>query len=473
MTSTKNEDDMQKLEHFDILILGSGAAGKLLAWNLGGAGKRVAVVERRWIGGACPNVACLPTKNEVASARVAHIARTAAKFGTAVGPISVDMTKVRARKNTMVDMELDLHLNAFKGSNTELVIGAGRFVAPNQIEVVQNDGGVRQLTADQIVINVGTHAAIPNIPGLIQANPLTHVELLELDYAPKQLVVIGGGYIGLEMAQTFRRFGSEVTVIESGKQLMAREDGDVADEMRRIMEAEGIKFMLGCQIVRVEGQSGRAVRVHVRDGATEHVVEGSDLLVAAGRAPNTAEIGLEKAGIEVDGRGFIRVTERLQTSAPNVWAAGECAGSPFFTHVSADDFRIVMSNLNGGPRHTGDRIVPSCVFTDPPLARVGMNEREAAEQGLTVRKAVLPMANVLRTAATGESQGFMKVLVSAQDDTIVGFTMIGSEAGEVMTVVHIAMIAKLPYTKLRDAVIAHLTMSEGLGPLLGRVPQKS
>lgn len=464
---------MHKPEHFDILILGSGAAGKLLAWTLGNAGKRIAVVERRWVGGSCPNIACLPSKNEVASARVAHLARLNAAYGVVSGPITVDMKQVRARKRAMVDMEVDFHLGAFKNSHTELVMGTGRFVGPRQVEVALNGGGVRLLTADQVVINVGTRAALPDIQGLAVANPLTHVELLELDYAPKHLIVLGGGYIGLEMAQTFRRFGSEVTVVESGKQLMGREDTDIAEEMRRILEGEGVKFLLDTMVVRVEGESGRGVRLHVRSADGEQVVEGSDILVAAGRIPNTAEIGLRQAGVEVDDRGFVRVSERLQTTAPNVWAVGECAGSPFFTHVSADDFRIVLSNLQGGTRRTGDRIVPSCVFTDPPLARVGLNEREAAQQGIPVRKAVLPMANVLRTAATGENQGFMKVLVASEDDTIVGFMMLGPEAGEVMTVVQVAMLAGLPYTQLRDGVIAHLTMAEGLGPLLGRVEPAS
>jgi pyruvate/2-oxoglutarate dehydrogenase complex dihydrolipoamide dehydrogenase (E3) component len=463
---------MTKPEHFDILILGSGAGGKLLAWHAGRAGRRVAVVERMWIGGACPNIACLPSKNEIWSARVAHVTRNAMRYGTATGAVSTDMTKVRQRKRDMVDGEVAFHLKAYKESGTDLIMGEGSFVAPRTIEVRLNGGGTRQLTADRIVINVGTRAALPPIPGLEAAEPMTHIQALELDYAPKHLIVLGGGYVGLEMAQAYQRFGSRVTVIEANAQIMSREDADVAEEMRRILEADGIGLMTGVAVTEVQGRSGNSVSVTVRTQGGLQTVEGSDLLVAAGRIPNTAGIGLDTAGVELDERGYIRVDGALATSAPGIWAVGECAGSPQFTHVSADDFRILWNNWEGGTRSTDDRLVPYCMFTDPPLARVGLSESDAKRQGLSVRVGRLPMNAVLRTAATGETQGFMKVLVSSTDDTIIGFSMIGSEAGEVMASIQTAMLAGLPYTKLRDAVIAHLTIAEGLGPLLGNVPPR-
>jgi pyruvate/2-oxoglutarate dehydrogenase complex dihydrolipoamide dehydrogenase (E3) component len=463
---------MSKPEHFEILILGSGAGGKLLAWNMAREGRRVAVVERRWVGGACPNIACLPSKNEVSSARVAHLVRRAAEFGTITGPVTTDMEKVRQRKRHMVEGEVAFHLQAYESSGVELVMGTGRFVARKTLEVSLNDGGTRILTGDHVVINVGTHALVPGIPGLQAARPLTHIEALELDYVPSHLIVLGGGYVGLEMAQTYHRFGSRVTVIESGPQLMGREDADVSEEMQRILRDEGIQFIVSAEAFNVQGRSGEQVSITVRTPSGERKIEGSDLLVAAGRVPNTAGIGLDEVGVELDGRGYIRVNERLETNAPDVWAVGECAGSPQFTHVSADDFRIVRQNMAGGKRSKSDRLVPYCVFTDPPLARVGLNEVEARQQGTAVRVARLPMSAVLRTGATGEAQGFMKVLIG-NDDRILGFTMMGSEAGEVMSVVQVAMLAGLPYMKLRDAVIAHLTMAEGLGPLLGNVPPLS
>jgi pyruvate/2-oxoglutarate dehydrogenase complex dihydrolipoamide dehydrogenase (E3) component len=459
---------MSESEHFEILILGSGAGGKLLAWAMGRAGRRVAVVERQWIGGACPNIACLPSKNEVASARVAHLVRRAGEFGTSTGTVVTEMKKVRERKRRMVEDEVAFHLKTYKDSGVELVMGNGRFLSAKTLEVSLNGGGTRVLSGDQVVVNVGTHAMIPNLPGLEAARPLTHIEALELDRVPEHLIVLGGGYVGLEMAQTFSRFGSRVTVIESGPQLMAREDGDIADAMREILEKEGIRFLLSAEVRNVQGRSGDAVRLSVRTPSGEQLIEGSDLLVAAGRIPNTAGIGLEQAGIDLDARGCVRVNERLETSAPGVWAVGECAGSPFFTHVSADDFRIVMANMAGGNRSTTDRLVPYCVFTDPPLARVGLNEREAQSRGIAAGVARLPMGAVLRTAATGEKAGFMKVLIG-KDDRILGFSMLGSEAGEVTTTLQMAMIAEMPYTKIRDAVITHLTMAEGLGPLLSNV----
>jgi pyruvate/2-oxoglutarate dehydrogenase complex dihydrolipoamide dehydrogenase (E3) component len=465
---------MSQPEQFEVLILGSGQGGKLLAWQMARSGRRTAVVERRWIGGSCPNIACLPSKNEIWSAKVAHLAQHAAQFGTMItGPVRTDMAKVRQRKRDMVDREIALHLQNYKTSGAELIMGTGRFVAPKTLEVHLNDGGTRALAGDQVFLNIGTHAAIPSVPGLEAARPLTHIEALELDYLPSHLVVLGGGYVGLEMAQAYRRFGSRVTVIESGPQLMTREDPDVADEMQRLLSDEGIQILMAGETLDVHGRSGEEVSVNVRTPSGEQKIEGSDILVAAGRVPNTAGIGLEEAGVALDGHGYIRVNERLETTASNVWAIGECAGSPQFTHISVDDFRIIRDNLAGGKCSTRDRLVAYCMFTDPPLARVGLSEGEAQHQGVTARVARLPTSAVLRTEATDETQGFMKALVGGSDDRILGFTMIGAEAGEVMAVVQTAMLADLPYPRLRDAALAHPTMAEGLGSLFSNVPPRS
>jgi pyruvate/2-oxoglutarate dehydrogenase complex dihydrolipoamide dehydrogenase (E3) component len=460
-------------EQVDVLILGSGGGGKLTAWHMARSGLRTAVVERKWIGGSCPNVACLPSKNEIRSAEVAHMARSAAQFGTITGPVKVDMGKVRQRKRDMVQALVDAHLHNYKTSGAELILGAGRFIAPRTLEVSLNDGGTRTLVGAQVFLNVGTHAAIPNIPGLEAAKPLTHIEALELDILPQHLIVIGGGYAGLELAQAYRRFGAEVTVVEAGPQLMGREDSDASQEIQQLLADEGVAIHVGAQLLKVEGQSGNAVSMTLQTNSGEQTINGSHILVATGRIPNTAGIGLDTVGVELDDRGFVRVNERLETSTPNVWALGDCAGSPMFTHISEDDFRIVRDNLAGGRRSTHDRYIPYCMFTDPPLAHVGLSEREAERQGVKTRIAKLPMKAVLRAQATGETEGFMKALVGENDDRILGFTMVGAQAGEVMAVVHTAMIADLPYTKLRDADFAHPTMAEGLNFLFSNLAART
>jgi pyruvate/2-oxoglutarate dehydrogenase complex dihydrolipoamide dehydrogenase (E3) component len=460
---------MSDAEHFDVLILGSGQGGKLLAWHMAQSGKRTAVVERRWVGGSCPNIACMPSKNEIWSARVAHLVHHAAQFGTVTGPASTDMARVRQRKREMAEREVAFHLERYQSTGVELIMGSGCFAAPKTLEVQTNDGKTRVLTADQVFVNVGSRAAIPDIPGLAAASPLTHIEALELDYLPSHLVVLGAGYVGLELAQAYRRFGSRVTVIEEGPRIMRREDPDVADEIQRMLSEEGIEFLVATRTLAVQGRSADKITMTLRVNSGNRQIEASDLLVAAGRVPNTAGIGLELAGVELDARGYIRVNDRLETTAPDVWAIGECAGSPQFTHASVDDFRIIRDNLAGGHRTTSDRLVPYCMFTDPLLAHVGLSEGDAQRQGITARIAKLPMSAVLRTEATDEKQGFMKVLIGA-DDRILGFTMIGSEAGEVMAAMQTAMLAKLDYKVLREAAIAHLTIAEGLGPLLANVP---
>jgi pyruvate/2-oxoglutarate dehydrogenase complex dihydrolipoamide dehydrogenase (E3) component len=462
---------MSEVEQYDVVVVGSGEGGKYLAWHMAQGGLRTAVVERRWIGGSCPNINCLPSKNEIWSAGVAHIARRASAFGVTTGPISVDMAQVVKRKRDMVDGLVTSHLERYKASGADLIMGSARVVAPKTVEVALNDGGTRRLIAGKLFLNLGTHASIPMVPGLADARPLTHIEALDLERLPDHLIVLGGGYVGLELAQAYRRFGSRVTVVEHGARLASREDPDISEEVRRILEAEGVEVWLSAEVEQIHGRSGDHLRARVRVGDGHRTLEGSDVLVAAGRTPNTRAIGLEENGIELTDRGYVRVNDRLETTAADTWAIGECAGSPQFTHISLDDFRVIRDNLGGGHRSTEGRLVPYCMFIDPPLARVGLSEREARDRGLHVRVATLLTRAVLRTRTTSDTAGFMKALV-ADDDRIVGFAMIGSDAGEVMAAVEVAIMAQLPYTAIRDAILTHPTMAEGLNSLFGNLPSR-
>jgi pyruvate/2-oxoglutarate dehydrogenase complex dihydrolipoamide dehydrogenase (E3) component len=464
---------MSEVERFDVLVFGSGTGGKLTAWTSASAGLRTAVVERGLVGGSCPNIACLPTKNVVHSAKVADFVRHDRDFGSGTAPASIEMAEVRARKRRMVDGLLSMHLDKYKESGAELVFGEGSFVGPSTIEVRLKNGGVRTLHGDRVFLNLGTHAAIPDIPGLRAAKPLTHVEVLELDRLPSHLIILGGGYVGLEFAQAFVRFGSRVTVLERGPQLLPREDKDVAEALLEFLRLDGVEVRLNVEVARVEGSSGSSVRATLVSSTGTSLLEGSDILVATGRIPNTQNVGLDKTGVSLDARGYIQVNERLETTAPGIWALGECAGSPQFTHVSEDDFRVVHANLHGGARNTRDRLIPFCLFTDPEIARVGFNENEAVTAGRPYRVAKLPMQAVLRARTLSETRGFMKALISNDSDEILGFTAVGPHAGEILAVVQTAMMGKLPYTALRDAVFTHPTMAEGLGPLFGGVPSRT
>jgi pyruvate/2-oxoglutarate dehydrogenase complex dihydrolipoamide dehydrogenase (E3) component len=463
---------MSQPEPFEMLVLGSGEGGKFLAWHMAKSGHRTALVERKLIGGSCPNTNCLPSKNEIWSAKVADLVHHADRFGMMTGSTATNMKKVLARKRDMVDGLIAMHIDNYKASGAELIMGTGRFIAPKTIEVSLNDGGTRVLTGDRVALNLGTHATIPDIPGLAAAKPLTNIEALELDRLPDHLVVIGGGYVGLELAQAYRRFGSRVSIIEAGPQLAGREDSDVAAAILEMLRDEGIVVHLEAKVLGVQGRSGETVSLQMRTPSGDQTIEGSDILVAVGRTPNTSGIGLDLAGVALDTRGYVAVNDRLETSASDVWAVGECAGSPQFTHVSFDDFRIIRDNLAGGDRTTRNRLVPYCMFTDPPLARVGLSEREAQRQGIAVRVAKLPIVAVLRSRTISETRGFLKALVEADGNRILGFTMLGAEAGEVMAVVQTAMLASMPYTGLRDAIIAHPTMAEGLGALFSNIPAR-
>jgi pyruvate/2-oxoglutarate dehydrogenase complex dihydrolipoamide dehydrogenase (E3) component len=459
-----------KLEKYDILVLGSGEAGKYIAWTLAKQGRRVAVIERRYVGGSCPNIACLPSKNFIHSAKVAHYFFRSAEFGIYKDNCRIDMAAARDRKRKMVAGLVDMHLANFKSSGAELLMGTGRFSAPKTIELAQPDGVTRRLQGAKIILSVGTRAMLDSIPGLAEANPLTHIEALELDRIPEHLVVLGGGYIGLEFAQAIRRFGSRVTVIERNAKLIHREDDDVTAAIHELFRDEGIEVLTDSRAAKVEGKSGEGVRVHVTQAGTGKIVAGSHLLVASGRTPNTRGIGLELAGVELTERGYIKVNERLETTAPDVYAVGDCAGSPHFTHIAFDDFRIVRDNLTGGNRVTTGRQVPFCLFTDPELARIGLSETEAKKNGVAYRLAKIPMMAALRTRTLSETRGFMKALIDTKNDRILGFTAFGVEAGEIMASVQIAMLAGLPYTTLRDTIFTHPTLAEGLVALFSAVP---
>jgi pyruvate/2-oxoglutarate dehydrogenase complex dihydrolipoamide dehydrogenase (E3) component len=461
------------LEDYDVVILGSGAGSKLAAWTLAEQGKRVAVIERKYIGGSCPNIACMPSKNIIHSAKVASYFHRGEEFGITTKGYKVDMFAVRDRKRRMVSSEVDAHLGNYKRSGAELILGSGRFVGPRTLEATLPDGTNRRLRGANVIIGTGTHAALEPIPGLVEAQPLTHVEALELDEIPEHLLVIGGGYVGLELSQAMRRFGSKVSVIERNDRLVHREDEDVTDALRSLLEDEGIDIVLNTRVKEISGKSGKSVKIVIEQKGVRKTLEGTHLLVAAGRTPNTEGIGLELAGVEVTDRGYVKVNERLETTAPGVWAVGEVAGSPQFTHISVDDFRVVLASLTGGNRVTTGRQVPFCLFTDPEFARVGLSEKEAKTRGIAYRLFKVPMEAVLRTHTLSETRGFLKALVEIDGDRILGFAAFGVEAGEIMSAVQIAMIAGLPYTGLRDAILAHPTLLEGLGPLFSSVPAVS
>lgn len=458
------------VESYDALVIGSGEAGKYLAWTLAGEGRRAAVVERELIGGSSPNIACLPSKNIIYSAKARSLAARHADFGVETGPVRTRMKGVRDRKRTMVDGLRRLHLDRYQASGAELIIGEARFTAPRTVEVNLADGGTRWISGEWVFLNLGTHATIPDVPGLVAAEPMTHVELLELDRLPEHLIVMGGGFVGLELAQAMRRFGARVTVIEPGPQLADGEDPDVAAALLELFADEGIDVRLRTRPTGVDGHSGRSVRVVTAGPEGDGVVGGTDLLVAVGRTPNTTEIGLDKAGVELTESGYIKVDQHLATTADSVWAMGECAGSPRFTHVAFDDFRVVRDQLNGGTRTTESRLIPFCMFVDPELARVGLNETEARRRGVGYRLLRMPMAAVPRTRTLADPRGFLKMLVAADSDEILGFTAFGVEVSELMAAVQVAMIARMPYTALRTAIFAHPTTTEGLTFLVMGTP---
>jgi pyruvate/2-oxoglutarate dehydrogenase complex dihydrolipoamide dehydrogenase (E3) component len=457
-------------EPYDLVILGGGTGSTVAAWTFAREGQRVAVIDRKYIGGSCPNIACLPSKNIIHSAKVASLFRRSAEFGIAHKGFTIDISGVRERKRKMVSGLNEMYLANYTKTGAEFILGTGRFIAPRTVEVALEDGTLRQLRGTNVIISTGTRATLGGIPGLPAVQPLTHIEALELDRIPERLLVIGIGYVGLELAQAMRRFGSSVSVISRGERLMPNEDSDVSDALHELLEAEGIEVFLQSRIKRVSGKSGDSVGIVMDQDGTEKTLEGSHVLVAAGRTPNIEGLGLEFAGVEVNGDGYIKVNNRLQTTAPGVYAIGEVAGSPKFTHISMDDFRVVHDNLNGVDHVTTGRQVPYCLFTDPELARLGLNESEANAYGIPYRLFKLPMEANLRARTLSETRGFLKALVGADGDHILGFAAFGVGAGEIMSAVQVAMIAGMPYTTLRDAVLAHPTLIEGLSHLFSSTP---
>jgi pyruvate/2-oxoglutarate dehydrogenase complex dihydrolipoamide dehydrogenase (E3) component len=459
-----------RIEEYDIVVLGAGAAGKFISWTFAKEGMKVACIEKKYVGGSCPNIACLPSKNVIHSAKVASFFQRSEEFGITKDKYSINMSAVRDRKRKMVDGLVQMHMDKFNASGTELVCGVGRFVEPKTIEVTLNDGGTRVLRGKKVVISTGSRAKIDNTPGLRESKPLTHIEALELDVVPRRLIIIGGGYVGLEFAQAMRRFGSDVTIIDRNARLAHREDEDVSEALQEVFQKEGIKVLTNTRIVRVEGTSGESVKLIASRDGSEVPLEGTHILVATGRTPNTDNMGLETAGIKATEQGHVKVNERLETTAADVWALGDCAGSPYFTHIAENDFLIVRDNIMGKPRVTTGRQVPFCMFTDPELARVGLSQTEARSRGIAYKLLKIPMSSVLRTRTLSETTGFMKALIDAKSNHILGFTCFGEFGGEFLAPIQIAMMAGLPYTFFQDVILTHPTMMEGLFPLFTSEP---
>lgn len=459
------------VEHYQNVVIGSGEPGKYLAWTLAKAGQKTVVVERSMVGGSCPNVACLPSKNVIYSAKVFSLAGRAAEFGITAQQPKIDMAGVTRRKRQMIDGLMELHRHQFQSSGAELLMGEARFVGPKTVSVSLKEGSPRLLKGDRVFIAVGTRAALPAVPGLADAKPMTHVEALDLTRLPEHLVVLGGGYVGLEFAQALCRFGSRVTIVQRGSKLLDREDADVSAALSQLMADEGIEVLLNTELLQVAGHSGDHLRLELRLAGNARSIEATDLLVATGRTPNTDRLDAVQAGVELDARGYVRVNERLETTAPEVWAMGECAGSPQFTHVGFDDFRVVRDNLAGGNRTTRNRLIPYCLFTDPELAHVGLTESEATTKAIPYRLLKVPMDLVLRTRTISETRGFAKALI-ADDDRILGFTAFGAEASEMLAAVQTAILGRLSYTVLRDGIFTHPTVAEGLTVLFAQAPSK-
>ena len=464
---------MNKAERYDALIIGAGQAGVPLSRALAQAGWRTALVEREHVGGTCINEGCTPTKTMVASGRVAYLARRAADYGVHTGAVTVDMAKVRERKrNTVEQWRSGSERRIEETEGLDLLMGEARFTGPHSVEVRLNNGETRHLSADKIFINAGARPRKPSLPGLDDVPYLDSTSIMELDAVPEHLIVLGGGYVGLEFGHMFRRFGSRVTIVQRRGQVLTREDPDVADKVAQILREDGIELLLNTQAVGVAQGSDGSIRLTVRapEGErapeSERTLSGSHLLAAAGRVPNTDRLNLDAAGIQMDERGFIPVSERLETGVPGVYALGDVKGGPAFTHISYDDFRIIRTNLlEEGDATTTGRLVPYAVFIDPQLGRVGLSEREARAQGHDIRVATLPMNYVARALEVDEPRGLMKAIVDAETGQILGAAILGIEGGEIVAVLQMAMMGQVPYTVLRDAVFAHPTLAESLNNL--------
>jgi pyruvate/2-oxoglutarate dehydrogenase complex dihydrolipoamide dehydrogenase (E3) component len=453
-------------QQFDAIVIGSGQAGTPLSTALAEAGMHTALIERKHVGGTCVNEGCTPTKTMVASARVACLARRAADYGVHTGDIRIDMERVRQRKRDIVNSFRDGSQGRIeKTANLELIFGEASFTGAKSLLVRLKDGGQRALTAAKIFINAGARPSVPTLDGLKSVPFLDSTSIMELDTVPQHLLVLGGGYVGLEFGQMFRRFGSRVTIVQSGGQLLNREDPDIAEEVAKILQQDGIEVLLNANANRVS-QSDGSIRLEVQQQGHSTALAGSHLLVATGRVPNSDTLNLGAAGVQTDDRGFIKVDGRLETTSNGVYALGDIKGGPAFTHISYDDFRIIRTNLIGkGSATTDGRLVPYTVFIDPQLGRIGVTETEARAQKGNIRVAKLPMTSVARALEVDETRGFMKAIVDGESNQILGAAVLGIEGGEIMSAIEIAMMGKLPYTALRDGVFAHPTLAESLNNL--------
>ena len=451
---------------FDAIVIGSGQGGTPLCQALAGAGMRTAIVEREHVGGTCINEGCTPTKTMVASARVAYLARRGADYGVHTGELRIDLAKVRERKRAIVEsFRGGSQSRIEKTKNLELMFGEAEFTGPKTMVVRKKDGGQSTLTGDKIFVNAGCRPAAPKIEGLGEVAYLDSTSIMELDSVPEHLLVLGGGYIGLEFGQMFRRFGSRVTIVQSGAQLLAGEDADVAEGVLQILREDGVEVLLKCKGVRV-GRVAGGIEVTVEDNGALRKICGSHLLVATGRISNADSLNAKVAGIATDKKGFIQVNDRLETNVTDVFAIGDIKGGPAFTHISYDDFRIIRSNvIEKGSASIAGRLLPYTVFIDPQLGRVGMGETEARAAGRKIRVAKMPMSYVARALELDESRGFMKVIVDADNSQMLGAAILGIEGGEIMAQIQLAMMGKLPYTVLKDAVFAHPTLAESLNNL--------
>ncbi|MGH2495572.1 MAG: mercuric reductase [Ktedonobacteraceae bacterium] len=460
---------MNQTTQYDAIVIGAGQSGGPLSTALANAGWKTAIIERVHVGGTCINEGCTPTKTMVASARVAYLTRRGADYGVHSGPISIDMTKVRQRKRDIVDSFRNGSQSRIEDTKgVDLLMGEAHFTGPKTLEVVFHNGEHRQLTAETIFINAGARPSKPALPGIENVPTLDSTSIMELDSVPDHLMIIGGGYVGLEFGQMFRRFGSRVTIIQRGPKLLAREDTDVADEVANILREDGIEVLLETKPVRVEQSADGVIHLTVQASTKEYTLSGSHLLLAAGRIPNTDWLNLEAAGVHTDKRGFIEVNERLETNVPGIYGLGDIKGGPAFTHISYDDFRIIRTNLiEHGNATTRNRLAPCTVFIDPQLGRVGITESEAREQKRNIKVAKMPMNYVARALEVDESRGFMKAIVDADTNQILGCAILGIEGGEMMAMLEIAMMGNLPYTVLRDAIFAHPTLAEAYNNLFG------
>jgi pyruvate/2-oxoglutarate dehydrogenase complex dihydrolipoamide dehydrogenase (E3) component len=447
---------------YNAIVIGSGQAGNPLAHRLADLGWSVAIIEKKDLGGTCINVGCTPTKVMVHRAQVAHYARNAARWGVNASNVSADLPKIVAQKDEVVlSFRSGQQKQVDKRPTLRLYRGQARFVAPHQLRV-----GDDLLESEKIFINTGGRPSIPTIPGIENVPYLTNESVMQLTTVPDHLLILGGGYIGLEFGQMFRRFGSRVTILHTGKQIVAREDPEIVAELQKALEAEGIQFLRDTRTTRIESKNS-GITLSVESLAGTSNVVGSHLLVATGRAPNTDDLGLDRAGIETDKSGYIQVNGRLETNVPGVWALGDCKGGPAFTHLSYNDFQVVFGNLVEGKNLSiENRLVPYCVFTDPQLGGVGMTEKEARAKGFKLKIGKCPMAHVARAIERGETAGLMKLVVDASNDRILGASILASEGGELVQILGTLMLANQPYTLLKGAVYIHPTLAEGFFALM-------